>query len=262
LDVDGTLVDDQKQIPPQNLEALRAAKARGVEVAIASGRMVPSIEIMEGRLGLDCALIAYNGGRVVSTRADGRRTIAHRPLPVAISDLVLDHARRSGHPLNFYLDDRLFCDRSRAGHPLTEIYRGRTGSVYEFIDIETIRGRPSTKLILLSEPQEQQGLYDHFRVRLAGQANVVRTDPEYLEFMALGVDKATALPDLAAYYGIAVEEILAIGDADNDRLMLQVAGVGVAVANARPAILAEARYRTRRTNNEGAVAEAIARWVL
>lgn len=262
LDVDGTLVDDEKDVPPPNLRALRAARERGIQVAIASGRMVPSIEIMEERLGFDCALIAYNGGKVVGPRAGGREVISHRPVPTEISDPLIDFALETGTVLNLYHEDTLFCDRSHEGCALARLYTRRTGSVFTFTDIRAFRGVAPTKLLILAEPAERERLHDEFSRSLRGRANVLRTEPEYLEFMAEGVDKSTALPDLAGHIGCSVRQILAVGDAENDRDMLLAAGVGVAVANARPSVLEAAPYRTERTNNEGAVAEALERWVL
>jgi hypothetical protein len=262
VDIDGTLVDDDKNIPPANVRALRAAIERGVHVAIASGRMVPSIEIMERRLDIDCALIAYNGGKVVGRRQEGRPCLAHNPLPVDVADAVREFARREGFLLNFYLEDALYADRSQERNALAALYHRRTGSIYNFIDVRTIAGREPTKLILLAEPDEMEALRAHFAAALDGRVNVLVTDPEYLEFMRIGVDKATALPTLAAHYGVGIEHVMAIGDADNDRLMVRDAGIGVAVANSRPGVLAVADHTTSRTNNEGAVAEAVARWVL
>ncbi len=261
LDIDGTLVDDEKNVPAPNLRALNAAREMGVHVAIASGRMIPSIEIVQDRLGLDCCLIAYNGGKVVGSRADGRRVVSHSPLPAEVFDRLVELTVAEGRILNVYLEDRLFCDRSHEGHRLPELYARRTGSRYEFTDIRQFRGREATKLIILEEPRERDRLYAELSEKLGDEANVQCTEPEYLEFMAPGIDKATALPALANYVGCEVEEILAVGDADNDREMLRTAGVGVAVANARPGVLQAAPFRTERTNNEAAVAEAVERWV-
>ena len=261
LDVDGTLVDDEKEIPAANVRALRAALERGVHVAIASGRMVPSIEIMERRLGIDCALIAYNGAKVLGTVAKGRPCIDHQPLPVEVTARVRRFSVEHGLLLNYYFDDVLYAERAHAKNPLAELYHRRTGAVYHFVDTEDIAAEPSTKLILLADPERVKELHAHFSRELDGLINVVITEREYLEFMTIGVDKSTALPILAEYHGVEVEHVLAIGDADNDRLMLRDAGVGVAVANARPEVREVADDTTRRTNNEGAVAEAITTWV-
>jgi len=78
--------------------------------------------------------------------------------------------------------------------------------------------------------------------------------------MAPGVNKGTALPLIGRHYGIRVEEILAVGDAENDLDMLLTAGVGVAMANAPSAVKAAARHVTEKSNNEAGAAEAIRRW--
>ncbi len=262
IDVDGTLVDDRKEIPAANIRALRAAVDRGVHVAIASGRMISSIEIMERRLGLDCALIAYNGGKVLTPLGEGRRVLEHNPLPLDVSEPLREFARSERYLLNFYIDDRLYADSAQERNPLVEVYSRRTGSVYNFVDAEWIAGRETTKLILLAEAEEVSRLHGHFSGMLDGRANVLITDPEYLEIMRADVDKSTALPALARHYGIGLDQVMAIGDGHNDRRMIEIAGVGVAVKNSRQEVLDIADHVTSRTNNEGAVAEAVERWVL
>ncbi len=263
LDVDGTLLDDQKQLPAANREALRAARARGVEIAIASGRMIPTIEPIETLLGLDCSIIAYNGGKVVSCRATGRRCLAHNPLSAGIAERLIRFSLEHGYLLNFYHEDVLYADRSvRRGEEFRAIYSGRTGAKYHLTDLDGLRGTSPTKLILLSSPPDCDRLQREFSAEFRSDVNVTRSDPEYLEFMAPGVDKGSALPVLAGDQGIAVEEILAMGDADNDLELVSRAGLGVAVGNARPRVKAAARRVTQRSNNDGAVAEAVERWVL
>ncbi|MEM7235551.1 MAG: HAD hydrolase family protein, partial [Planctomycetota bacterium] len=89
-----------------------------------------------------------------------------------------------------------------------------------------------------------------------------KSEPEYLEITAAGVNKGSALPALASYYGFEVSEVLAIGDADNDNPMLVEAGVGVAVSNARESTKAAADFVTIRSNNDAGVAEAVDRFAL
>jgi Cof subfamily protein (haloacid dehalogenase superfamily) len=262
LDVDGTLLDDSKRVPPQNREALHEARARGVLIAIATGRMTPTVEPIERALEIDCAVIAYNGGKVVGMRSEGRPCLGHHPVDPSVADEVLRFSRENDLLLNFYHDDRLYAEDSPRRRRFMEIYEGRTTSRYQLVDLDRFRGLPPTKLILLADPPERDRLHDVFEKELEGRAHVTRSDPEYLEFMAPGVDKGTALPALAARYGIALEEVMAMGDADNDCLMLRTAGLGIAVANARDCAKAAARMVTERTNNEAAVAEAVERWVL
>lgn len=262
LDVDGTLLDDRKKLPPENRAALQEVVNRGVKVVIASGRMLTSIEPIERALEIDCGIIAYNGGKVVSARADGRRCLDHRPVAAEVAAELIRFSREEDHLLNFYHEDVLYAEDSPRRRELMAIYAGRTTAAYHITDLDRLEGAAPTKLILLAEPAERDRLYLRFQRELAGRASVAKSEPEYMEVMAIGVDKGAALPVLARHYGVDLSEVLAMGDADNDRQLLAEAGLGVAVANAAADIRAGARRVTTRTNGQGAVAEAVERWVL
>jgi Cof subfamily protein (haloacid dehalogenase superfamily) len=263
LDVDGTLLDDQKRLPEANREALAEAASRGIKIAIASGRMTPTIDPIQDLLGIDCVVIAYNGGKILGSRAEGRPTIQHSPVPAPVSDEMIELSRQTGHLLNFYHDDLLYAEDGPDRLPFMEIYSARTGARYHIEpDLSRFRGVEPTKLILLAEPKRRDVLHDQLRDRFGPRAFITKSDPEYLEIMAPGVDKSTALSAIAKHYGFSPAEVLAVGDADNDIGMLRAAGIGVAVRNAKPHVQAAARAVTERTNNEGAVAEAVRRWAL
>lgn len=262
FDLDGTLLDDRKAVPPANVRALQEAQAQGVDIAIASGRMTPRIEPIAEQLGVDCVIIAYNGARVVGKRAEGRPTIDDRPVPADIAKLFIEFSREQGYLLNFYVDDRLYAEDDGDHRWFRDLYSSRTGAEYHLGDLSRFDGVPPTKLILLAEPEEVQRLREHFSGELGNRASITRSEAEYLEIMAPGVDKGTALPAIARHHGITCEEILAVGDADNDAELIRQAGIGIAVANATEKCKSLADAITERTNNEGAVAEAVYRFVL
>jgi hypothetical protein len=225
--------------------------------------MIPRIEPIEDVLGIDCVMIAYNGGKVRSPRREGPRTIAHRPLPAEVAEVFIRFSRETGHLLNFYHQDRLYAEDGPSRRPFMEIYARRTGAEYHIEkDLRRFIGVEPTKLILLAAPDERDRLHDDFRTRLASRAFITKSDPEYLEIMAPGVDKGAALRLVAGHYGVPESAVLAVGDADNDLGMLAAAGWGVAVSNANPRVKSVARCVTERTNNEGGVAEAVRRWAL
>ena len=263
LDIDGTLVDDEKRLPPANREALEAAQAAGVRVAIASGRMTPRIESIEELLGIDCIIVAYNGAKVVTPRSEGRNTISHQPLPADVANFFIGYSHDNGHLLNFYHDDVLYAQEGEDRRRFMEIYAGRTGAEYNVsADLERFRGQQPTKLILLADPAERDRLHDQFCDEFGERAFITKSDPEYLEIMAPGVHKGSGLATMAAHYGLTTDEVMGVGDAENDLGLLEEAGLGVAVANADPRVKAIANEETQPTNNDAAVAEAIRRWVL
>ena len=263
LDIDGTLLDDQKRLPPANREALEAASRRGVIIAIASGRMIPRIEPIEDLLGIDCVLIAYNGGKVAGRRQEGRPIIVHRPLPADVAEFFINYSRETGYLLNFYHEDRLYAEDGPRRRPFIDLYTARTGAEFHLeSDLRRFLGIAPTKLILLTDRVDRDRLHDEFQKKLGQRAFFTKSEPEYLEIMAPGVDKGSALVDIARHYGTGLDETMGVGDAENDIELLRAAGWGVAMANSPPEVKAAAKAVTVRTNNEGGVAEAIDRWVL
>ncbi len=263
VDIDGTLVNDQKAIPDVNRAALRSAIEAGMLFAIASGRMIPSIEPIAEKLGLDPIIIAYNGGKVIAPRSEGRVVIRHAPISPDVAEIFIRLSKDEGYLLNFYLDDEVYAEDGPSRRPFIDIYSRRTGAKYNLeSDLGRFVGQSPTKLILLAAEEERDRLYARFREELAGRAFVTRSDPEYLEIMAPGVDKGSSLAAMAEHYDISVEEIVGVGDAQNDLELVRSAGLGVAVANASAELKDAADAVTERTNNEGAVAEVVETWFL
>ena len=262
LDLDGTLLDDSKEIPTENIRALKEAQDNGILLAISSGRMIPRILPVEERLGLDCIILAYNGGKVVGPKSEGRPLISERPVPADIAEIFIRFSQDGDYLLNFYQDDVLYADDSAKRRRFMDIYSTRTGAEYHIEDLSGRIGQEPTKLILLAEPRERDRLHEHFTAELGDRAYITKSDPEYLEIMAPGVSKGSALQALGEHYGFSVANVLAVGDAENDNPMLEAAGIGVVVANGTEASKAVADHVTERTNNEGGVAEAVRRFAL
>jgi hydroxymethylpyrimidine pyrophosphatase-like HAD family hydrolase len=147
--------------------------------------------------------------------------------------------------------------------PYIEIYRNRTGSPFRFVDnLEKYLHLAPTKLIFVVDPKLRPAIQEEVRPLVGSRAAMVRTDPEYLEFLEPGVDKGTGLVHLAEVLGIPISQVMALGDGENDIPLLEAAGWPVAVANAHAHVKAVARFITNNDNDHDAVAEAVERWVL
>jgi Cof subfamily protein (haloacid dehalogenase superfamily) len=262
LDLDGTLLDGRGGVPERNREALRAAAARGVAVALASGRMTPSITPTAEALGLDCPIIAYNGGMARLSRAGGRRIIFHRPLDARHGRALIDYCR-GRYLLNFYVDDVLYGEANPRLAGMMDLYSKQTGAHYEPVpDLGFLADREPTKALIVTTPAERERLYGEWTERWGGEVNIVKTNPEYLEFLHRDANKGVALVELARALGLARGETMAMGDGDNDAPMLAAAGLGIAVANASALAKKSAAEVSPLMNDECAVAEAVERYVL
>src|SRR5260221_129684 len=85
LDLDGTLLRSDKSVGPRTMDALRAAHAKGIAIALASGRMTPAMEKTAESLQIDCNIVSYNGAVVCSRGARERTRLFHQPLAANIA---------------------------------------------------------------------------------------------------------------------------------------------------------------------------------
>jgi hypothetical protein len=270
LDLDGTLLNDEKDVSGADSDALNAFVHKGGIVVLASGRMTDNIRPLYDRLGFDGPTIAYNGALVREPHSEGGKVILETGLPARYANELLDYTKRERLHLNYYFDEKLYARDDAGLRCYADLYSRQTGAVYQFIPcLSRFRGRSPTKLIIVTDPsapgqpnpRHRDELYDVWSRRWGSEVTVMRTNPEYLEFYSIDTSKGTALGAVAEHYGIPRELTLAFGDNFNDAAMLTWAGCGVAVANAHPDVKAMVEWVSPLTNNESAVADAIRRLV-
>lgn len=232
VDLDGTLADENNRCSSADLRALHAVARRGVYVVIASGRMHAATERFWHEAGLNAPILSYNGAMVKHPR-DGFVWF-HLTLPPNLAEEIVDFCEREGFHLNYYLNDHLYV---REETRWSQLYQQRTGSVVEPVgSLCQWRGASPTKLILIDTPETTDRLREQMVQRYGGRLNILKSNDEYLEFMHPGANKASTLRRIAYRMGVAREEVVAIGDGNNDILMMQWAGYAVAMGNAKPAV--------------------------
>jgi len=258
IDLDGTLLDGAKRVSDGTAEAIRGLAARGVKAVIASARPPRSVRPFHRLLGLDTWQINYNGALIWDEV--GRRAVFHRPMAAELAREVAGRAR-AVHPgvlVSCEVLDRWYTDR------FDPAFNTETGKIFPpdvIAPLETFLGQPITKLMLLGSPEAIDGLEALFAREFAGRAGMVRTDPDLLQVMDRRVSKAAALREVAAGYGIPLEEAMAIGDAPNDLEMLEESGIAVAMGNAPERVKAAADW-TAPSNDEEGVLAALRRYGL
>lgn len=258
FDLDGTILNRHSAISEKDRLTLRTLNRGGKLIVIASGRMTESIRNFSKALGIDTPVVAYNGAMVRDSFKRGNRMLRHIPLHPKYGDYLIDYCAGNNYRLNYYLDDTLYSDNKPYLRMYSRLYTNQTKSKYRFIpDLKCFKGKNPTKLIIITSPKERDRLYGIFHTKFGDEINVVRTNPEYLEFMDKKADKGSGLRAVARAYGIKRSEILAFGDADNDLEMLEYAGTGVAVANANSRVKAVADHVSGTDNNHNPITETI-----
>ena len=248
IDLDGTLLDDRKEVGHPTATALRSLPQRGVKVVIASARPPRSVRPFYRLLELDTLQINYNGALIW----DEPRGTAyhHRPMMADVVRRIVAHARDVFPQVLVSCEvmDRWYTDRFEPK------YNTETGKLFKPDHIGPVEGflnQPITKLMLLGEPSLLASLGQTLANAYESDVTVIRCDRDLLQIMQRGASKAAALRNIAEHYGVAMRQVMAIGDASNDLEMLQESGVGVAMDNADPVLKQIADWIAPSNNDHG-----------
>jgi len=248
IDLDGTLLNSSHSISDGNAAAVREAAQNGAQIVLASGRQWRTINQFAAQLFLpqDAPIIACNGAMI---RTHGGETWFHQPLPADAAARIVAYCAAHGYHLNYYLDDVLYV---RGHTQWVDIYRKRTGTVAEITgDLGKFDGRQPTKIILVDTLETTNRLLAYFQAEFGDTLYITKTEEEYLEFMDPNVSKGRALAEVARRLDLAASECAAFGDSYNDAPMLQWAGLGVAMGNARPELKAMAGLVASPADDDG-----------
>jgi Cof subfamily protein (haloacid dehalogenase superfamily) len=269
IDIDGTLLDSQWRVPEANLRAIADAAARGIKLALVTGRRFDFASPIAQQLACPLTLIVNNGALIKSK--DGATHVRHLlPREIAARVLGATPRHRVGAAVVF--------DRPRENQV-----------IFEAIDWENPRQKGyferNREYISMVAPLEACLTEDPIQVMYSGgvaamreAAAILRALPESPQFaLALtayesrdfglidvihpGCSKGAALAEWSRLSGFSRAEVMAIGDNLNDREMLEFAGVPVVMGNSVPE-LKQLGWRETLSNDEGGVAAAITAYAL
>lgn len=267
IDMDGTLLDEKGQVTKQNKAALKAAYDKGVHIAITTGRIFQCASHYADLIGVSGPVITSNGA-YIGIKGSEKAIYQSIMTKEALYDfyhaakkydmliyffttwgVVSDRAFPKDHPyiaLNETLPEEGRIHLKEVAH-FEEAFEKYDGSFLKAICIEE---KEKWKLAKLREELET---YPHFEVVTSWENNI--------EIMSAGTSKGSGVEKLAQYLKLQREEVICIGDSENDLSMIRYAGLGVAMGNALPEVKAAAQYITT-SNGESGVAKAIQKFVL
>ena len=266
LDLDGTLLDDQKRLSENNIQALAECARQGIQVVPATGRPADGIpKELRSIPGVRYA-ITTNGGAVVDLETGKRLSQCVLSNEQAVQ--ILDIVRRFHVMYDPYVQGRGITQPSFFEHmeefgigpavqKLVRATRDVVPDVYQYM-VETKNCAEKINIFLADLSDR-----DVLREKLSAVDGLVISSSMYnnLEVNAKDATKGNALLWLADYLGIPREETMAFGDGENDISMLKAAGIGVAMGNASDQVKGAADEVTL-TNDRDGVAAAIRTWVL
>lgn len=254
LDLDGTLLDSRHRISPANAACVAACVAGGARVVIATGRLFASARTYVRALGLGGPQITLNGAILADPDGDRlhiRARLSSEQLAIALE--LLDSREM---PYAIFGPNTIYALPGTTHVSALEAY-GEPPPV-RLPRAELLRVPDPNKVLTFLAPgpldEELAGL-------MGGRFEVMRTSPQFFEFLPLGVNKGAALAELMLRYEVPRDEVLTIGDGENDISMFGVAGMSVAMEGSSQAVRASAMALTAHCDADG-VAQALQRYVL
>lgn len=254
MDLDGTLLNDQKVITEKTKAALMAAQNKGIRLALASAR--PSPGLFRERDALDMQnfngiLMSYNGGRIVD--AETGKVLFETSMDLQETKQVLRQLEKL--PVTPILDDGAkFYVTDKDGYKVDYECRNNNmicsevGNLADFLTFAPI------KILMSVQPEELPIVQKQIAAFLPESLTVVQTAAFYLEIIPKVINKGQGIRDICKVLDMEPAEVIAFGDAENDIPMLRAAGMGVAMGNAQETVKAAADMVTLSNNDDGIAA--------
>lgn len=268
IDLDGTLLHSDRTLSEENRLAVQAAKAAGVQVVLCTGRPLRSMHYLLDEIGLrdkgDIA-ITYNGGLIQKT--ENGEIVSQITFNREECLDIYELGQFLEMPVNFIDLDYVYEPPYPVG--AESVYMATNKNVpknqaLQFMDIamEELPDPFTINKIVMSRPTEElDAIIPKIPAAYHEKYNIYKSQPFILEVLPQNVDKGYSMRVLGEMLGLEKNQIMGIGDQENDLSLVENAGFGVAMGNAIEHVKESADFITK-TNDENGVAHAIHKFVL
>ena len=255
-DLDGTLLNSEYEISDKDKKSILNLKKRGVPTILCSGRPTASILKVASKLfpaNEENYIISFNGGCI--TEISSGKKIYNKGLDIEISKKIIKIADEADITVQLYKESKFYVKSATAEAKQykkdTKLDFDAVGDLISFLDFS------STKILLHAKHEKLLTIYPKLENVVNGKCHITFSKPHFLEIVDIDVNKGAALKKICAHLKIESNNSIAVGDSDNDREMLKVAGKGIAVANAKQELKSIADYTCKYDNNNNAISEVI-----
>ncbi len=261
LDLDGTLTNSEKELSQRNKETLIKAQEKGVTIALASGRPMFGITPLAEALHLSefgGYILSFNGGKTIACK--DKSIIQEHIMPLDTLPELYRASKEHKMELISYNDTHILSENPEDIYVQKEAFLNKMPvmkieNLVNYIDFNI------PKCLMVGDAERLAKIEPTIRDQHKERLTIFRSEPYFLEIMPQGIDKAQSLNKLLAHMKLTPENMIAIGDGFNDLSMIQLAGLGIAMANAQEVVKKAARHITL-SNDEDGVAIAVEQFLL
>ena len=253
LDVDGTMLNSNRELTKRTAQTLRKVQQMGIRVALASGRPTYGILPLAQAIDLgvyDGYIISYNGAQVMEAKTG--QIIFERRIDPQMVPYLEKKATKMGLTMAYYDGNEVVSTDITNPHVVDESeMNGMTLRQDDVLSL-SMDDWPAEVMLVSDNEEALTSLEQHMQRHLNGVMDTIHSNPYYLEIVGYQVGKSYAMSALVQKMGIGMDEVLAIGDGEADINMIQMAGTGVAMANATEGVRRCADFTTLSNDQDGA----------
>lgn len=260
LDVDGTLLNSNREMSERTIKILKKVQQNGVRIALATGRPTYGVLPFAKAIDLDFNdgfIISYNGAKVLE--ASTGKVIFERTIDPKMIPYLEKQAGRGECVLAFYENDEVVSTDTANPHIVDEAHMNnmtlrQVDSISEATEhlSDNPKTWPTEVIMVNDDEQVLIGMEEYLQRHLNGVMDTIHSNPYYLEVVGYQVGKSYAMSALVQKLGISMKEVMAFGDGRADINMLQMAGTGIAMGNAPEEVKRCADYTTLSNDEDGA----------
>lgn len=246
-DIDGTILKHNFEFNQEVKDCIKKLTGDGIKVVLVTGRMHASTDYIAEELGLDTPIVSYQGGLVMHQG----KILYEKNLDPKIAKEIIKWAKKNNVHLNVYMNDQLYVEKDDA---TIRRYTGERSAGFIVKSFDELELHRIDKLLAINfEDENKVTMWKSYLETKYTDIHVVKSMPYFCEICHPLAKKSDAVNFLREYWGLKKEEIMAIGDQNNDIELLKAGGIGVAMGNATDELKAVADYVTDTVNNNGFV---------
>ena len=247
-DIDGTILGESFEFSPTVVDCVKNLTSSGVKVVLVTGRMHLSALKLAKKLGLKTPIVSYQGGLI--KEQDGN-PLYQKNLDSKRAKEVIKWAKENNVHINLYLDDILYVENDDIA---VRRYTGERYIPYKVCNFDDLEIKNVNKILAIDfNSAERVSEWVEFLSKKMPELYIVKSTPYFCEISNPEAKKSCAVEFLQNYWGLKKEEILCIGDQNNDIELLKAGGVAVAMGNGTEQLKQVADFVTDTIDNDGFV---------
>ena len=246
-DIDGTILKHNFEFNQEVKDCIKKLTNDGIKVVLVTGRMHAATDYIAEELGLETPIVSYQGGLIKHEN----KILYEKNLDPQYAKEIMKWAKKNGIHLNLYMNDRLYVEKDDS---IIRRYTGERLAGFLVKSFEELELERINKLLAIDfEDENKVTRWQDYLSNEYDDLHIVKSTPYFCEIGHQHAKKSDAVNFLKDYWGIETEEIMTIGDQNNDIELLSAGGIKVAMGNATEELKRVADYVTDTVCNNGFV---------